>query len=72
MSELKTITEALNYEPTGELIKMILTEVQSTGKSIAECAGKYSLPRMFTGADAATEAKIWHQKYPHSKIAIIA
>jgi hypothetical protein len=41
------LEELLSYEPSPELVRMILADVQTTGKSIEECADKYAMPPQF-------------------------
>lgn len=40
----KTLTQVIGYEPSATMKKMILADVQATGKSLEECASAYALP----------------------------
>lgn len=47
----KTLTQVIGYEPGPALKKMILADVQATGKSLEECASAYALPVIVLPAD---------------------
>jgi hypothetical protein len=47
----KTLTQVIGYEPSATMKKMILADVQATGKSLEECASAYALPVMVLPSD---------------------
>lgn len=47
----KTLTQVIGYEPSATMKKMILADVQATGKSLEECASAYALPVIVLPAD---------------------
>jgi len=47
MKSKTDLAELLSYDPSPELVRMILADVQTTGKCIEECADKYAMPPQF-------------------------
>lgn len=79
MKSKTDLAELLSYDPSPELVRMILADVQTTGKCIEECADKYALPPMFIPDDNGRfehngetfTAETFEKRYPHRKFITI-
>lgn len=75
----KTLTQVIGYEIGAQTKKLILADVQATGKSLEECATAYSLPVILlpTDNEMITECGItytladFRAAFPYRKIVII-
>ena len=47
MKSKTDLAELLSYDPSPELVRIILSDVQATGKCIEVCADKYAMPPQF-------------------------
>ena len=75
----KTLTQVIGYEPSATMKKMILADVQATGKSLEECASAYALPVIVLPADrgiisecgAEYTVEQFKERFPFRKIITI-
>ena len=75
----KTLTQVIGYEPSATMKKMILADVQASGKSLEECASAYSLPVIVLPADrgiisecgAEYTVEQFKERFPFRKIITI-
>ncbi len=75
----KTLTQVIGYEPSATMKKMILADVQATGKSLEECASAYALPvivlptddGMITENGQTYTVEQFKERFPFRKIVII-
>ncbi|HQI26404.1 MAG TPA: hypothetical protein PLY95_04125 [Candidatus Paceibacterota bacterium] len=75
----KTLTQVIGYEPSATMKKMILADVQASGKSLEECASAYALPVIVLPADrgiisecgAEYTVEQFKERFPFRKIVII-
>ena len=75
----KTLTQVIGYEPSATMKKMILADVQASGKSLEECASAYALPVIELPADrgiisecgAEYTVEQFKERFPFRKIVII-
>jgi hypothetical protein len=75
----KTLTQVIGYEPGPALKKMILADVQASGKSLEECASAYALPVIVLPADrgiisecgAEYTVEQFKERFPFRKIITI-
>ena len=75
----KTLTQVIGYEPSATMKKMILADVQASGKSLEECASAYALPVIVLPADRGIisecgqtyTVEAFKTRFPFRKIVII-
>jgi len=75
----KTLTQVIGYEPSATMKKMILADVQASGKSLEECASAYALPVIVLPADrgiisecgAEYTVEQFKERFPFRKIITI-
>lgn len=75
----KTLTGIIGYEPSATMKKMILADVQASGKSLEECASAYSMPVLVVPSDRGLIHELgetytveeFKKRFPFRKIVII-
>ena len=79
MSKKVELSELLGFSPSPELVRMILNDVQTTGKCIEECADKYAMPPMFIVGygdsfkyrGETMTPEIFKQRFPYRRFVVI-
>ena len=79
MKSKTDLAELLSYDPSPELVRMILADVQTTGKCIAACADRYAMPPQFIVGRGNTfeyngetmTAETFKQRFPYRRFVIV-
>ena len=79
MKSKTDLAELLSYDPSPELVRMILADVQTTGKCIEECADRYAMPPQFIVGRGDTfiynneemTAETFKQRFPYRRFVIV-